>query len=179
MIPVRTIARHESLGLVETWFVDHNNIMLETEDEMFVLNVVSGDVSRVCDFRTSIKQVMALIVEGKRHYRHLSVTEAEANGQGYSVDCALEVIPNFISTVVRLIIERADPSGIEKTMVEQRLGRVAVEQRKSSGGYSFYYLGDPQSDSEPTSSRQELEDLLIRLSKNYDELISMNWPDSD
>lgn len=179
MIPVRAIARHDTLGLVESWFVQRNNIMLETEDGMFALDVASGDVSRVNGYKNHIKQVMALTVEGKRRYKELSLTEAQCDGQGYSVDCALEAIPKFFSTVVRLVIERADPSGIEKTMVEQRLGRVTVEQRKSSGGYSFYWLGEPQTDSEPIPCQQDLEALFVALSICNDELAAMIWPDSD
>lgn len=179
MIPVRAIAKHDTLGLVESWFVQRNSVMLETEDGMFVLDVASGDVSRVKDFKNHIKQVMALTVDGKRRYKYLSFVEAECDGQGYSVDCALEAIPKFFSTIVRLIIERADPSGIEKTMVEQRLGRVTVEQRKSSGGYSFYWLGEPQPDTEPIPCQQDLEALFVPLSGYDPELAAMIWPDSD
>lgn len=175
MIPVRVVAKHDTLGQVESVLVSHNEILLETIEDMFTLDVASGNVSQVHDFKTSVKRIMALNVDGRRQFRCLSLTEAAYDGQGYSVDCALEAVPTFISTVIRLIIEGARPEGIEKTMVEQRQGRVTVTQRKSSGGYSFGYLGEPQSESELTPVIQELEDLLFRLS-NYDsELFAMSW----
>lgn len=192
MIPVRAVAKHETIGLVESWFIDHNTIMLEAEDgEMFALDVESGNVSRVREFKSSIRRVMGLIVEGKRRYKHFNSSEAACDGQGYSVDCALEAIPTFFSTVVRLIIERADPAGIEKTMVEQRRGRVTVTQRKSSGGYSFFrmeessrsaFFSEEEALGEPElyPIQEDLEELLIWLSNDIvDELMMMNWPDPD
>lgn len=192
MIPVRALAKHETIGLVESWFIDHNTIMLEAEDgEMFALDVGSGNVSRVHEFRSNIRQIMGLVVEGKRRYKHFTSTEAAYDGQGYSVDCALEAIPTFFSIVVRLIIERADPAGIEKTMVEQRRGRVTVTQRKSSGGYSLFRMEESSRSAlfpeEETSEEPELypiqenlENLLIWLSDDIaDELMMMNWPDPD
>ena len=192
MIPVRALAKHETIGLVESWFVDHNTIMLEAEDGgMFALDVKSGNVSRVQDYKSSIRQVMGLIVEGKRRYKQFNSSEAAHDGRGYSVDCALEVIPTFFSTVVRLIIEKADPADIEKTMVEQRRGRVTVTQRKSSGGYSFFrveessgstFFPEEKASDDPSfyPVQENLEELLIWLSDDIlDEIMMMNWPDPD
>lgn len=192
MIPVRAIAKHEAIGLVESWFINHDTIMLEAEDdEMFALDVRSGNVSRVREFKSSIRRIMGLVVEGKRRYKYFNSSEAACDGQGYSVDCALEAVPTFFSTVVRLIIERADPAGIEKTMVEQRRGRVTVTQRKSSGGYSFFrmeesshsvFFPEEESTEEPElyPVQEDLENLLIWLSGDIvGELMMMNWSDPD
>lgn len=192
MIPVRALAKHETIGLVESWFIDHNTIMLEAEDgEMFALNVKSGNVSRVREFKSNIRRIMGLVVGGKRRYKHFNSSEAACDGRGYSVDCALEVIPTLFSTVTRLIIERADPAGIEKTMVEQRRGRVTVTQRKSSGGYSFFRMEEsspsvffPEEESSEVPElypiQENLEDLLVWLYDDIaDEFMMMNWPDPD
>lgn len=192
MIPIRALAKHETIGLVESWFIDHNTIMLEAENgEMFALDVKSGNVSRVREFKSNIRQIMGLFVEGRRRYKHFNSSEAACDGRGYSVDCALEVIPTFFSIVVRLIIERADPAGIEKTMVEQRRGRVTVTQRKSSGGYSFFrmeeslpsaFFPEEESSEEPElyPIQEDLESLLTWLYDDIaDEFMMMNWPDPD